>query len=387
MKIAIIGAGPVGVVLAILLARHGSHVTVFDAKSPEQSSQDPRTLALSHGSRELLQQLDAWSDCNATPISDILISQQAQGLAALASVHIHAAEFAVPALGYCIRYGALVRALLARAQRMSSVHWRWGMRVADVRDASPNAQLQEKVDVWVQAAKDGALTMAGEFELAVVCEGGLFAQQHTKPIHRDYAQTAYVAKVSATAFKPGHAYERFTPQGPLALLPLADGYSMVCCAASGGTAPSEDDINTWFGDSLGRLSFASPLIAVPLGLNAEHTTVAGRTVKIGNAAQTLHPVAGQGFNLGLRDAWVLARELRNVQSDVDQGLTAALDRFSSQRGLDRRAMIHGTDLLARAFTWDVPGASALRAAGLAAFTLVPPLKAALANWMMRGLRS
>jgi 2-octaprenyl-6-methoxyphenol hydroxylase len=383
MSTAIIGAGPVGLTLALLLAKRGHRITVFDAKTPEHATQDPRTLALSHGSRELLQQLDAWPAASATPISDIHISQHAQGLAALASVHLTAAEFRVPALGYCLSYGALVAALRARAQHEAAITWQYGVKVAEVRERAEGHAVQ----IWQQSDDADAQSLCGECDLAVLCEGGLYASQHKKSVHRDYAQNAYIAKLTATGFKPGQAFERFTPQGPLALLPLSDGYSMVCCASSATAQPGEDDVNAWFGSSLGRLSFASPLVAVPLGLNAEHTTVSGRTVKIGNAAQTLHPVAGQGFNLGLRDAWVLARELREMKSSDANALAATLQRFAAERSADRNAMIRGTDLLARAFTWDVPGATGLRAAGLAAFTLVPPLKAALAHWMMRGLRS
>ncbi|MBU6437301.1 MAG: FAD-dependent monooxygenase, partial [Betaproteobacteria bacterium] len=333
LGIAVVGAGPVGLSLALRLAREGRLVTVYDGKLPEQIERDPRTLALSYGSRELLEQLGAWPRA-AVPITDIHISQQSRGLAALASTHLQARAHGVPALGYTVSYGALVAALRsALARHGAAIATQYGVLVSDVQ-----AQPDERVQVWGRRAAGGTEEAFGPpADLAVICEGGLFADQAQKPIHRDYAQTAYIANVTATQFKPGHAYERFTPRGPLAFLPLAEGYAMVCCAQR---APSESEINAAFGSGLGRITLASPLIAVPLGLNAERTLVRGRTVRIGNAAQTLHPVAGQGFNLGLRDAWTLATLLQT------QGLGAALHTFGRARVADRGALIAATDVLA-----------------------------------------
>jgi 2-octaprenyl-6-methoxyphenol hydroxylase len=374
LNVAVIGAGPVGLSLALLLARQQQRVAVFDAKTPEQIARDPRTLALSHGSRELLEALGAWDAQRAVPITDIHISQQSRGLAALASTHLQARDHGVPALGYTMPYGALVQSLFARSEQYSrDIAFQHGMLVSEVKAAGA-----ARVQLWGKRGAAQAEELLGDaFDLAVICEGGLFADQQAKPIHRDYAQTAFIAKVTAERFEPGHAFERFTPQGPLALLPLADGYAMVCCARA---QPSEHDINAAFGGALGRLALASPLVSIPLGLNAERTLVRGRTVRIGNAAQTLHPVAGQGFNLGLRDAWTLASLLQR------QGPDEALARFGRARLADRGAMIAATDALARIFTWNLPGASLARAAGLAALTALPPARQWLAQWMMRGIR-
>jgi len=125
----------------------------------------------------------------------------------------------------------------------------------------------------------------------------------------------------------------------------------------------------------------SPLKSFALGLNAERSLVQGRTVRIGNAAQTLHPVAGQGLNLGLRDAYALVDALQRG-GNVD----TALARVAWARAPDRWSLIAATDFLARSFTWRVPGAAALRGLGLAALQAVPPAKAALARQMMFGWR-
>ncbi|MGE5865620.1 MAG: FAD-dependent monooxygenase, partial [Rhizobacter sp.] len=137
----------------------------------------------------------------------------------------------------------------------------------------------------------------------------------------------------------------------------------------------------WIRLATGRITAVSPLKAFPLGLNAERSLVQGRTVRIGNAAQTLHPVAGQGLNLGLRDAHELVAQLAR-QPDID----SALRRIQWQRAPDRWAMIAATDFLARSFTWQLPGLSTLRGLGLAALQAAPPLRSMLARQMMFGRR-
>jgi 2-octaprenyl-6-methoxyphenol hydroxylase len=140
-------------------------------------------------------------------------------------------------------------------------------------------------------------------------------------------------------------------------------------------------LNTLFPQEAGRIVQMSPLKDFALGLNAERTLVEGRIVRIGNAAQTLHPVAGQGLNLGLRDAYELVAVLR--QADT---LEAALRRAEWARAGDRWMMIAATDFLARSFTWKLPGAATARGLGLAALQALPPLKGWLARRMMFGRR-
>ena len=189
--------------------------------------------------------------------------------------------------------------------------------------------------------------------------------QRRPALRHDYGQTAWVgiatfdaapAQPAATA---GVAYERFTRHGPAALLPLKDGRAgLVWCVDSRDDPVQELDdaqrvavLNTIFHPRTPRLASVSPLKAFPLGLTAERTLTDGRTVRIGNAAQTLHPVAGQGLNLGMRDAFELVRSLAG-ERDVD----AVLRRLEWQRAPDRWAMIAATDFLARSFTWALPGA-------------------------------
>ena len=399
LKLAIVGGGPVGISLALHAARTlpEASVTLFDARPAEKDvSGDPRTLALSLGSVQLLQRLGAWRAELAQPILEVHVSQQAPSLPPLLSewlgepeLRIRAVDEAVPLLGAVVSYGGIVALLQqewlaaeqAEPQRLCS---RFGVPVAALK---PVAQGVE-VDAGI----------AERFDLVVVAEGGVFSDQVRKAVTHDYLQTAWVGTVKFEAVSSedignarpaGVAFERFTRHGPAALLPLKDGGAgLVWCV------PSNDDpvrelndtqrvavLNSIFHPAVGRIESVSPLKQFPLGLNAERTLTDGRTVRIGNAAQTLHPVAGQGLNLGLRDAFELVQALSR-NPDVD----AVLRRLEWQRGPDRWAMIAATDFLARSFTWRLPGAGAARGLGIAALQALSPLKSAIARQMMFGSR-
>jgi 2-octaprenyl-6-methoxyphenol hydroxylase len=390
VSLAVVGAGPVGLTLALHAARAlpGARVALFDARPLEQDvSGDPRTLALSLGSVQLLQRLGAWNADAAQRILEVHVSQQPPSLPALLAgwvpepeVRIRAIEEAVPMLGAVLSYGAIVaplqRVWLEAAQREPQ-------RLA-TRFGAPVAALK---------AVDGGIEVdagiAERFDLAVVAEGGVFSEQARKAIAHDYHQTAWVGTVALAEARPGVAYERFTRHGPAALLPRRDGRAgLVWCVRSDDDPVAELDdaqrlavLNTIFHAEVGRIASVSALKRFALGLNAERTLTVGRTVRIGNAAQTLHPVAGQGLNLGLRDAFELVRAL-SKSPDVD----AVLRRVEWKRAPDRWAMIAATDFLARSFTWHLPGAGAARGLGMAALQRLGPVKSALAKQMMFGAR-
>ena len=394
LKLAVVGAGPVGLALALHAARAlpEASVTLFDARPASKDvSADPRTLALSLGSVQLLQRLGAWRAELSQPILEVHVSQQAPSLPPLLGewlgepeLRIRAVDEAVPLLGAVVSYGGIVAPLQqewltaeeAEPQRLFS---RFGQAVSALK---PLAQAVE-VDAGI----------AERFDLVVVAEGGVFADQVRKAVTHDYQQTAWVGtatfEVTGKPRPAGVAFERFTRHGPAALLPLKDGGAgLVWCV------PSNDDpvrdlndaqrvavLNSIFHPAVGRIESISPLKQFPLGLNAERTLTDGRTVRIGNAAQTLHPVAGQGLNLGLRDAFELVQALSR-NTDVD----AVLRQLEWQRGPDRWAMIAATDFLARSFTWRLPGAGAARGLGIAALQALSPLKSAIARQMMFGSR-
>jgi 2-octaprenyl-6-methoxyphenol hydroxylase len=358
---------------------------VYDARPEDRDvSADPRTLALSLGSVQLLRRLGAWPAERAEPIVQVHVSQAPPTLTA-AAVHIGADEQAVPMLGAVLAYGPLVAALqaawqaavAAEPQRLAS---RFGMPVATIRPLASGVA----VDAGVVDTHD----------LAVVAEGGVFADQARKALAHDYRQTAWVGTVTLDGAPRGVAFERFTRQGPLALLPLPPAADDRQRAAMVWCVNADDDpvrdlgdeqrrlvVQTLLPPEAGRLVAVGPLKHFPLGLNAERSLVQGRTVRIGNAAQTLHPVAGQGLNLGLRDAHTLVDALR-----FGSGIDAALRRVAWARAPDRWATIATTDFLARSFTWGWPGLGTVRGAAMAALQALPPLKRALARQMMFGRR-
>ncbi|MBX3635253.1 MAG: FAD-dependent monooxygenase [Rubrivivax sp.] len=392
-RIAVVGAGPVGLALALHAAKLLPHarITLFDARPADRDmGADPRTLALSLGSVQFLQRLGCWPAADAEPIREVHVSQAPPTLAGVlgeAAVRISAQALAVPQLGAVLSYGALVaplqRAWLdAAAAEPERLATRFGQPVAALKALADGVE----VDAGI----------AETFDLAVVAEGGVFADQARKALAHDYGQTAWVGTVTLAGAPRGVAFERFTRHGPAALLPLprsgdADAPSraaLVWCVDRGDDPVRELDdaqraavLGTVFPPQAGRIVAVSPLKEFALGLNAERTLVQGRRIAIGNAAQTLHPVAGQGLNLGLRDAFALVDALRWAQ-DLD----AALKRVEWARAPDRWSTIAVTDFLARSFTWQLPGAAGARGLGLAALQALPPLRDWLARRMMFGVR-
>ena len=395
LHIAVIGAGPVGLALALQAARAlpDSQITLFDARPVDKDvSGDPRTLALSLGSVQLLERLGAWRADLAQPILEVHVSQQPPSMLPFLpgrlgdllgepELRIRAVDEAVPLLGAVLSYGSIVAPLqqvwmAAEAAEPRRLHSRFGQAVAALKNLDNGVE----VDAGI----------AERFDMAIVAEGGVFSDQARKALTHDYQQSAWVGKVTfESARSNGVAFERFTRHGPAALLPLKEGGAgLVWCV------PSHDDpvaglndaqrvtvLNSIFHPAVGRIASITPLKQFPLGLNAERTLTDGRTVRIGNAAQTLHPVAGQGLNLGLRDAFELVHSLSR-NPDVD----AVLRKLEWQRGPDRWAMIAATDFLARSFTWKLPGAGAARGLGIAALQFLGPVKSALARRMMFGSR-
>lgn len=380
LDIAVVGAGPAGLALALQAARMlpAARITVFDARPVERDvAADPRTLALSLGSVQLLQRL--LEPVPGEPILEVHVSQQVPTLAD-GVVRLRADELGLDRLGSVLSYGALVAPLqqawlAAAAAEPARLRTRFGTPVAALKPLADGVE----VDAGI----------AERFDLAVVAEGGVFADQVRKAVVRDYRQTAWVGQVTQEGAAAGVAFERFTPHGPAALLPLGGGRSaLVWCVDAGDdpVQPLSDAqrlavLQGIFPDEAGRFTALSPLKPFALGLNAERTLVEGRTVRIGNAAQTLHPVAGQGLNLGLRDAYALVAALRD-HGEIER----ALQRVEWARAPDRWATIATTDFLARSFTWKLPGVALARGLGLKALQAVPPARGWLARRMMFGMR-
>jgi 2-octaprenyl-6-methoxyphenol hydroxylase len=344
-EICIRGGGPVGRVLALLLHSAGRKICLVEKKSLPGKTQF-RPIALSHASRLILERICIWDMLRATPIQTIHISQQG----AFGRVCLEAADAGVPALGYVVKYEVLLDVLSNQV----------GEKGVPVR------------------------TEAGDALLVVHAEGAAEAQEQ-KP----YGQEAIVALVTSRPVAAHTAWERFTPEGPLALLPLGARHGAVWGmrperAQALCEAPEADFLKALagaFGRRAGEFVAVGERSRVPLALRVRPSRVGERQAYIGNAAQMLHPVAGQGLNLGLRDAWDLAQVLHAAQ---DPGDARVLERFAAMRRLDATGSIRMTDFLAGAFLGANPLAGLLRGFGLTALDICLPARRFFARRMIYG---
>ena len=374
VDIAIAGAGPVGMATAAMLIKRGvaaDRIALIDGKSAQAAQQDPRAIALSEGSRQLLEQIGAWKNYG-TPITEIHVSRRGS----FGRTLINASDYGLPALGYVCQYGAVVEALDS-ALLDANLHRLRPATVIGFDETSEQIRLQLDHGDTLHA------------HLLIQAEGGVYGQQQPRVHQHDYQQTAIIAQVHTDAAPPGRAFERFTAEGPLALLPHDGAYSTVWCmrpttAEHVQTLDNEQFLQSLqevFGQRAGRLTQIGVRHAYRLGLNAGPRSTP-RTLAIGNAAQTLHPVAGQGLNLGLRDASVLASLLaREITPE-------SLARFSTAQRTDRRVTTRLTDMMARVFA-SSPDQSIVQGVlglSLGLIDVVPAAKRLLAEQMMYGVR-
>jgi len=386
VDILIAGGGPVGAALALALEGSGHTVLLAEARSavptgarsadsgaaPIAAAGDARAIALSHASRQILERLHAWSGLAVTPITTIHISQQG----GFGRTLIRAADCDLPALGYVANYDDLQQSLLAAP---CSARRLFGARLSAFDGSTATLQTQE-----------GERTFTPR--LTVFADGARIADGNPAPAYsKDYRQTALVAWVKTAQAHGGRAWERFTPGGPLALLPHSAGYALVwttdpqqgarLCALD--TPAFLLELQAAFGDRLGAFVAAGARSAFPLALRYRREEAQARSLSVGNAAQTLHPVAGQGFNLGLRDAWELARLARDAN---DPGNESFISAFRRARALDRRAGIQFTDSLVGLFSNSNPLLRLGRGAGLLALDLLPLARGFVARRMIYGAR-
>jgi 2-octaprenyl-6-methoxyphenol hydroxylase len=337
------GAGPVGCTLALALRGTGLQVAMLERQTPKLFF---RPIALSYASRLILERVGAWQGLSATPIETVHVSQHR----GFGRTRLEAADAGVPALGYVVDYSSLALSLQAEVEKS-------GLQRTDR-------------------------------ELAALCavhaEGSADDAQEKR-----YAQDAVVGLLQLALPAGTTAFERFTPEGPLALLPFAGKYALVWSAAPARTRALADCPEKTFlqellaiaGSRIGTPVAVTGRSVQPLALRVRHARTAERSVYIGNAAQTLHPVAGQGLNLGLRDAWDLAQILRDVK---DPGDPAALARYASRRRLDAFATIRMTDWLAGAFTGSNPISRLVRGSAMTFLDVLPAPRRFFARRMIYG---
>ncbi len=372
--IAVVGAGPVGMTLALALAGGSHSVVMIDSRARAAWASDPRALALSHGTRQVLERLNAWNPAAATPIQTIHVSQRG----GFGRTLINATDYAIPALGYVMRYRDLAAGLAARIDPLRLVNETPVVGV-DVGPTEATLKL---------GSTDKQSTLTARL---VVHADGTPGPASDVRIH-DYRQHAVVAEVRPHAAHAGRAWERFTPDGPLALLPLGEDYAIVLTVPPDKAAQllaHDDDgflaaLREQFGGRVGFVA-SGPRAAFPLALRVRRRLATARQVWIGNAAQSLHPVSGQGFNLGLRDAWELAAALCGHADDP--GAASVLDAYARGRRIDRTGSMAFTDGIVRLFSNDIPPLRAARGLGLLAFDTLPTLRHFVAKRMIWGARA
>ena len=375
----------VGASLAVALAPLGLKVALVEAiphDSASQPSFDERTTALSNGSRRILDTLDVWAgvDSSATPIRKIHVSDQGR----FGFARIDAAEQGLAAMGYVVPNRALGQALWARLPAGAGVHIHCPAEVSRIQ-VGEGAVTLELAQGGAAVGIDTRLVVAADgVQSAVRRAFGVEAQS------RDYEQTAVITTVLPQRFHDHVAYERFTASGPLALLPLEGGRCALVLTLNRNMAESVmrwsdaeflAELQRRFGFRLGRFLKVGRRAAYPLSLTRAARTSAGRCAIIGNAAQGLHPVAGMGFNLGLRDAASLAELIaeHRHESGFDAGAPGLLAEYDAWRASDRGGVIAFTDGLVRLFANPLRVVQRLRNVGLLAFDLFPPAKAALSR--------
>ncbi len=365
--ILIAGAGPVGLAAAIALQRNGHRPLLIDARARDVGMRDPRAIALSHGSRLILERIGAWGNIAATPIREIEVSQDH----GFGRARIAASDHGIEALGYVARLGHLTTALLETAAALG-IEVRFGSALARA-GTLPGGMLAEVAGTTLES------------RLLVRAEGTAAKQDAST---RDYHQSAIVSEAWCRHGHGSCAHERFTREGPLALLPLETGFSLVWCmqparALRLAALPAAEFIAllqhaTRFAPY--QWSRVAERHTYPLALVRRTADASGREIALGNAAQSLHPVAGQGFNLGLRDAFELALALDDGVSD------GALARWRERRRQDRDAMVNTTDRYVSLFSNDLAPLRLARGLGLTLVDLLPPLRAMVARRMMFGIR-
>ncbi len=377
--IAIIGGGPVGASLALALRDNNLNICVLEARPANSASPDARALALSYGSRLLLQRIGIWDALkNVSSIRTIHISQ----LHSFGRAMLRATELGVPELGYVLPYPSLQDSL-DHALQHGGITMINGAKVTRLNGETDRSLIEYDLD---------GNECSMHARLAIVADGGRLLAQQFPPEVRDYGQSALVTHITCSLQQSAMAYERFTAQGPVALLPFQDGYELVW------TAPHQDaqqmlawddeeflrELQCHFGDRVGTFLTVGKRSCFPLGLKrAPQQSPMPHTVLLGNAAQTLHPVAGQGFNMGLRDAWELAQAILDAKLE-SLGTDAMLAAYRKQRRSDREGGIRFTDSLVRLFSNDLPLISAGRAAALSALDNLPLAKKFVARRMMFG---
>jgi len=375
--VVVIGGGLVGASLALALEPLELSIDVLESipfNHDAQPSFDERTIALTFGSRRIFEAIGIWSDIapDACPIHSIHVSDQGH----FGSTRLDRSLINTDALGYVVPSRTLGHALLNRLQASATIHYHAPVVVTSLQTTG------DYVNVRVDNASGDR-----KARLAVLADGGrspLGQQIGIRRLEKAYPEVVLVAMVATDQDHQHQAYERFTQHGPLALLPagpqrFALAWTLPETTAKAYIELSNDDflsrLQMSFGERVGVFCNVGKRNTYAVGLTELYQPVSGRVVAIGNAAHIVHPVAGQGFNLGLRDVAELAENLFTAaESYQDLGSMAVLSHYADHRRAQTRRVQHFTDGLLRIFSNNYPGLNLLRSAGLQTLDMMPGVK-------------
>ncbi len=377
----IVGGGMVGASLALALKNSTLKVALIEAfnfKTTQQPSYDDRGIALSYGSQRIFEALGLWSQLasHSTAINDIHISDRGH----FGTTRLSAKTEHVPALGQVI---------LARAMGQILNHALAEQPTLDIICPHRVTELAQQTDVVELTLDDDRQLRA---KLIVAADGANSTIRRLLKLsvsEQDYQQTAITANISTERPHQGRAFERFTEHGPIALLPMPDNRCSLIWTLKTGEETAIMALNdkaflhrlqSEFGYRLGKFTQVGKRSHFPLKLTQTNQTIQDRIVFIGNAAHNLHPIAGQGFNLGLRDVVALAEVL--IDSRQDCGAAKVLHDYQQWQQSDQDAVIHATDFLVRLFSNDNILIGHARSAGLMLLDNLPPAKHWLAQKSM-----
>ena len=390
--ITVVGGGLAGASLACSLADSGLSIALVEAvpfDAPADANMQARTTALAWGTRALFDQLGLWADMarDAAPIKRLHVSQQGR----FGTVRVNAADYDLPALGYVLPNLTMIEALRARLAAMPRVDVIAPARFETLVRDEANGRIE------ISCTREEGETETLRTRLLVGADGARSSVRGALGIGArtdDYHQRAIITIVEPERAHGGCAYERFTPDGPVALLPR----TRETCAAV-WTLPSEraeqlcaaseeefiDALQEAFGQRLGALELAGPRGSYPLARVLCDRAAVNRAVLIGNAGHSLHPAAAQGFNLAIRDALVLAAMLRErlaADPDFDPGNADLLNGWAEARRPDQHRVANFTDAIVRVFSNRIPGLDHARGAGMFGLSLLPAIRDDMARRSM-----
>lgn len=391
--VVVVGGAMVGGTLALALAQQGFKVVLIDSRAlggDDHASTniiDRRTTAVAAATTSILDVWGIWSDlaADSCAIKSVHVSQRGR----FGALRMHAEELEVPALGYVLDNAQYNRQLASKLATIAN------LTLVAPAEISGFSQSATAVNMEIV---QGDKTHFLEARLLVAADGvhsAIRAQLGIEVAETDYEQYALTASVESELDNKHIAYERFTSSGPLALLPVSPKISSVIytidasqMAEFGSTDSSQQArmflqrVQQQFGYRLGKLKRCSQVDHYPLILRTAKRSYQGRTLLLGNALRTLHPVAGQGFNLAIRDIGKLMEILSDGDNVNDPGASAVLKKFATSRARDQSFTVSATDMLARIFRGENKSLSHLRGLGLIGLDIIPPLKHAFARRAM-----